>query len=679
MITNPLNFDLKDKTYAPISDKMTAEEQADIAIIENYVGKPYTDEQREFIRDFRRNIISFSNPGTGKTHTLVGGIIMATNCHGVDPNRIFCMSFTNAAVEEIKGRYKYLTEKTRTRRGCTIATFHSLASQIMRDAYPSMRIKDSSNSEETINEMCEYMEKLEFFDYNANKKQARQIIKVIESLNSSFVYEREHVEQSYEFKNLEIPYSEFESLRRSWFARGIISDSISPGDIPQYCLFALLSDDKIAKKWLGKYDIMIVDEFQDLSLIHLQILSKVASTLIVVGDMKQQIYAFNGSSPDIVQAYMKERPNAVVCNLTKSFRCSQKISDFATRVIKPNDLTVEPFTGWDVPSSINLIKKENLDWSVLLKDVGQTNTYDYLILYRNNASVIPIIEELYTRGIPYRVGKGRSVAVTDIPVISSMCTLVNAAWYPHDIEKVTRALMLFPEFRHLGFNQDVVSAMKATGKSLFDVKFGYQQQSSVDMLNAMKLAAQRIKDNKSAGVILNGMREVYKKYIYPKEWFMLAYEEEYYINMAAHVCNGRTYPDMIAREEQKKIRANECNLAGYGVRCYTIHSAKGLEADKVFILDCEEGLFPNAKTMKNKLDKQCALEVATDIRAERNLLYVALTRAKTDVTISYVDNPSVLLTDPDNEIYTNYDRIYESEHKIYDDTTAFYNMYNQRG
>lgn len=678
-MTTNMSFDIQNKNFAPISATMTAEEQADIAIIEHYIGKPYTNEQKEFIRDFRRDIISFSNPGTGKTHTLVGGIIMATQCHGVDPNRIFCMSFTNAAVEEIKGRYKYLTEKTRTRRGCTIATFHSLAAQIMRDAYPTMRPKDSSNTEDTILEMCEYMETLEFFDYNADKMLAKRILKVIETLNSSFIYEREHVEKTYDFKKLDIPYDEFEILRRKWFQRGIVQDTISPGDIPQYCLFALLSDEQIARKWLGKYDIMIVDEFQDLSLIHLQILSRVAKTLIVVGDMKQQIYAFNGSSPDIVDAYMRERPNAVVCNLTKSFRCSQKISDFATDIIKPNDSSIEAFKGWDIPSSIQFIKKENLDWSALLKDVGQTNTYDYLILYRNNASVIPIIEELYSRGIPYRVGKGRSVSAVDIPVINSMCTLVNAAWHPYDYEAVRKALRLFPEFRHLGYNQPVISAMQSSGKSFFDVKFKYQNQSSLEIIQAMLLASNRIKDGKSAGVILNGMREIYRKYIYPKEWFMLAYEEEYYLNMAAHVCNGRTYPDMIAREEKKKIRANECSLAGYGVRCYTIHSAKGLEADKVFILDCEEGLFPNAKTMKDKVDRKCFYEVATDIRAERNLLYVALTRAKTDIVVSYVNTPSLLLTDPGNDLYTSYDRIYKEQHKIYDDTNAFFKMYNQRG
>ena len=677
MNTDMLNIGVRN--YAPISDTMTAEEQADISIIEHYIGKPYTSEQREFIRDFRRNIISFSNPGTGKTHTLVGGIIMATKCHGVQPSRIFCMSFTNAAVEEIKGRYKVLTEKVKCPRGCTIATFHSLAGQIMRDAYPTMRTRDNSNSADTIEEMCQYMEKLDFFEYNADKVLAKKIIKVIESLNSSFVYEREHVENSYEFKKLEIPFEEFESLRRSWFMKGVIQDAISPGDIPQYCLYALLSDPTIANKWLGKYDVMIVDEFQDLSLIHLQILSRVAKTLIVVGDMKQQIYAFNGSSPDIVEAYMRERPDAVVCNLTKSFRCSQKISEFATNIIKQNDPNIEAFTGWDVPSSIQFIKKENLDWSELLKDVGQTNTYDYLILYRNNASVIPIIEELYSRGIPYRIGKGRSVSATDIPVIKSLCALVDAAWQPYDQKKVQTALMLFPEFRQYGYNQPVLSAMQSSNKSVFDVRYKYQQQSSLDILNAMKLAAQRIKDGKSAGTILNGMREVYRKYIYPKEWFMLSYDEEYYINMAAHVCNGRTYPDMVRREELKKIKANECNQAGYGVRCYTIHSAKGLEADKVFILDCEEGLFPNAKTMKDKVDKKCLYEVAVDIRSERNLLYVALTRAKTDVVISYVNTPSLLLTDPENDLYTSYDRIYSEQHKIYDDATAFYQMYNQKG
>ena len=84
---------------------MTNEVSMKLDILSAYMGSPLTDEQKEFASDFTKDTISFSDPGTGKTHTLVAGLIIAQTYHKVDGRKINCMSFTNAAVSEMAGRY----------------------------------------------------------------------------------------------------------------------------------------------------------------------------------------------------------------------------------------------------------------------------------------------------------------------------------------------------------------------------------------------------------------------------------------------------------------------------------------------------------------------------------------------------------------------------------------------
>jgi superfamily I DNA/RNA helicase len=133
---------------------------------------------------------------------------------------------------------------------------------------------------------------------------------------------------------------------------------------------------------------------------------------------------------------------------------------------------------------------------------------------------------------------------------------------------------------------------------------------------------------------------------------------------------------MYNEELDKEQRNRKCIQANMGIRCYTMHSAKGLEADDVYILDCDEGVFPNAKIMQNKVNAGCELDVATDIRSERNLLYVAVTRAKDNVTISYSGaEPTKLITEPMCETYHKYDSVYENAQHDYDDAAEFFKLF----
>lgn len=648
----------------------------ELKLIEHKIGKPLTDEQRDFASDFTKNTITFANPGTGKTHTLTAGIILAQKYHKVDPTKIYCMSYTKAATNEIESRYRKLAKKCGAGLGATFTTFHAFARRLLVDIYPGFEVIDNYNMEDVIKIMTEYIRQ-ELPEYSFDKKKVWNVIRTINSLNSAFIFNDENVMSRFEFTSLNMPISAFQRIRKRWFDMGFIDERIKEGDIPLYCLYALIKKPEVAKMWMGRYDIMIVDEFQDISLLHLEILRRVAKTLVVVGDMKQQIYVYNGACPEIVNAYMNARPDARTCYLTQSFRCNQKIADLATRVITPNLDSDSAFLGrlgaQYNDDCIQFVDRHNLDWSKIFEGTTAETLNSIMVLYRNNASTIPVIDELYTKGIPYKCPK--FMMVMEIPVLSTLCDLVNAAWKPYDIDYAKAALAHFPEFRFQKYNiGEYLGIMRKGKKPIFDLDRVLEQESSRDILRAMKEAGNRIQAKKSAGNVIVSLKTVYDRYIKQYEYY--TNEDTYYYNMVAPICNMRTYPEMHQREIDKSNRALECMKADMGVRCYTMHSSKGLEAEHIYMLDVNEGIFPNVTVLDKKTKYGCEYDASLDVRSERNLLYVAITRAKDSVTISYSDKALCsLIANPEQNTYSRYDEIYRQEHKLYDDLSTFESLF----
>ena len=659
---------------------MTNEISIKLDILSGYMGSRLTDEQKEFASDFRQNTVSFSDPGTGKTHTLIAGLVFAQDYYKIPGSLINCMSFTNEAVNEMAARYAMTAKKCDVPNSVVFNTFHRLSRQILKDAYPHItKIKKSNFGKSDLEDMKRYLEEAGVSE--VSEKLIKQTIRVMESMNSSLTFHPDNLKTKYDFVSLGLDIDAFQEIRTNWFLKGINDGCIAQGDIPLYCLYALMKKEDLAPKWKGKYRIMVVDEFQDLSLLNLRILSFIANTLIVIGDMKQQIYAFNGACPQIVREYMKLRPDARVCNLTNSFRCGQEIAEFATNLIKPNDPTIKCFTGHTRGSSVDLIRRRDMDWSAIADSIveevatkGKKKATDYMFLYRNNASAAPIIEELYKREIPFRCTAYRTVMET--PVFETLTTLAQVAWQPKDIKNVSNAVSLFPEFRKSTGVPPVVYAMQKSGKDFFEVNYTYREGSSYAIIDAMRAARMAILDNKSAGVVYMKLYDAYKKYLRQFEWWKLENDDVFYFNLMAPICNNKTYPQMY-NEELDKIKRNEdCINANTGIRLYTMHSSKGLEADVVVILDCDEGIFPNAKKFKNMVDAGCLMDAAVAVRSERNLLYVAVTRAKNKVIITYSgENPATLVVNPNAPEYQQFDELYMTSETEFDDAEEFFKLF----
>lgn len=653
--------------------KNDVEAKLALGVIEHAMGSPLTDEQKDLAIAFNRNVLAFANPGTGKTHTLTAGLLMAVHYWNIKPDRIYCMSYTNAATNELRARYERNADKLRYPRGIQFSTFHSLTRKILADCYGDMEIIASYPNEyiDEVRGLRGYVDKYAP-EYPYDQRKLRMLVRTIDSLNDSFTFDRENIELQYSFKSLGMPYEQFAMIRKAWFYHLMTLRTITQGSIPLYCLHALINTNgEGAKKWLSSFDVMIVDEFQDLSLMDLEILNLVANKLVVVGDMKQQIYVFRGACSAITDMFLQKRPDTTIIKLSKSFRCPQPIADLATRVIEPNRPEPIPFTGrdgeYDSESCINLIPREELDWAKIFKDQSMKNLGDTLILYRNNASTLPAIEELYRKGIPFQCPK--FAMVTDLPVLHTIHAFVMAAMAPYDKTKVNTALSMFPEFRGKHITCPPVDAMSASGKSIFEIHYQYSEQSSLDTLYCMKQAALAISNHKTAGNVIMKFNELYRKYYQSLDYVD---DVDYYLNMVAPVCADLEYMEMVNREADKSIKHRQYLQASVGVRCYTMHASKGLEAKNVYMLDVNEGIFPNKKVLERKTNAGCMYDAAIDVRSERNLLYVAITRAKEKVVISTSNRClSTMISSPEDNIYVPYDMHYHSNYKLYDDLATF--------
>lgn len=658
-----------------------------LKIIGSSIGCSLTEEQMEMASDFTKPLITFANPGTGKTSSALVGLVMAQTYHKVAGREINAMSFTRKATQEFAAKYEAVCKKCNMVPTVVFNTFHSICRKILMETMPGLTITSGYIKEQDLKIILGYLEREGCAAAQGDYAFAKRVLMAINKLNSALIYDDDSVTRSYTFSDLDgISVEIFQQVRKKWFMLGRLTETIAQGDIPVHCLYALLLDKSLQEKSKRKYKIMVVDEFQDLSLLHLKILSLISTNLVAIGDMKQQIYYFNGACQEIVTEYMKMYPDAKIVEFTKSFRCADEIAYFATNIISPNFPDIVPFKGVGEGGEIQAYNFKDLSLSEVVAEIKteqiktshNLKSKDVMFLFRNNFSVTPIAEELYKQKVDFRVSNFKKVM--DIPIFAEMCALANLAWEPSNRQVIEKAVGLMPEFKGYAINENpLLLSMEKSGKGLFDINYRFAEQSSHDILNTLKKVSISIERGKTAAEVLRPLYLIYEKYIIRNEWWRLEREQDFYVNLVKNIINTKTYIQMVNEEYDKANKVEECVRLGIGCECYTIHSAKGLEADEVYILDCDDILFPSKRAMTRYKESNCSLEAARELRNERNLLYVACTRAKTKLSILYDTELSSLLANTHNNAYSYLDDIYRESNVYIDEMTAFKHLFKVRG
>lgn len=642
----------------------------------------YTDEQKELITNFGKGpVFCFASPGTGKTFTAIGGLLTAELFNGVPGNDIYALSFTKLATGELTSRYTRACNKLRVSKTVNFATLHSLCRTILMQNYTKLGMMRFNTSEPlSMSKAFDLIsESIKERNILLNPNQIRNIVAACNTLNASLVFDRDVVESKMVFKLCNTDYDTFTDIRGLLFSYSLLTEKISVSDLLLFTVLLLTRYPEVSEEFKNNCKLMLVDEAQDLSLLQLRIISLLTDNPVLIGDMKQQIYGFNGACHEVVREFHKLYSNSKDLKLTQSFRCKNEIAEYATKIIIPNNIGGEDYKGTGEGGSVNIIQglyKNGADIKGLCEKLhkeyvvnNKVFSKQYLFLTRTNISLVPIVEELYKQGLPFRVNK--YTPAYDIPLIKELCELLKLADQPHILGNIPALRYIIPEFRNYRESTEnpLYKICKKTGSSIFEVNYQFNNIGLASKAMQLLIDVKEMIDSGSTvDKLFNKLWHMFSEnWVSYVEWRLEA-KPQYYIDSVKELTR-KSFAMFIQDEIKKLDIIKDCNMRERGIRCYTMHASKGLEADIVYILDADEGLIPNTSKINQMLQKDCTLDAARAIREERALCYVACTRAKEELNIVYNSEPANMLLG--SNVYGQLDDTYRYYNNNTEDIKAF--------
>lgn len=596
--------------------------------------------------------------GSGKTRVLTYKIAYLLE-QGLPPYYILSLTFTNKAAREMKSRIAELVGEKRARY-LWMGTFHSIFSRILRNEanavgfQSNFTIFDSSDSNNLIRLIIKEME-LDDKQYKPGSVHGA-ISRAKNSLITPAMYsantEIMQYDQMAKRPRLNEIYQRYQSRLHS-------ANSMDFDDLLLYTNILFRDHKEILEKYRNQFQYILVDEYQDTNFAQHLIIKQLADThhrVCVVGDDAQSIYSFRGANIDNILKFKLNFPNTQIFKLEQNYRSTQNIVNAANSLIKKNreQIFKNVFSENEIGEKINIRSafsdfEEGLIVSnkIARMRLEKCALYgDFAILYRTNAQSRIFEEALRKNNIPYRIYGGLSFyqrqEIKDI--ISYFRLIVN----PNDEEAFRRII----KNRTKGIG-DVTMAKITSIAHLHNVSLWqvvstpleYNLDVNSGTLRKIgefhSLIHDLIEKNKKMNAI-----EIMQEMISNTGMMSLAYEDKTPEGMSRiqnmqELFNAVNTFVSTRREQQGEenialadflsevslLTDQDTDTGGENdkMTLMTVHSAKGLEFDHVFVVGMEEDLFPSSMTLMD----------IRGLEEERRLFYVAITRAKKSCTVTY--------------------------------------------
>lgn len=405
-------------------------------------------------------------------------------------------------------------------------------------------------------------------------------------------------------------------------------------DLIQKVVLLFKSKPLTLAKYQKRFRHILVDEYQDLNNMQYELVRLLAGghrQISVVGDDAQTIYSWRGSNFEIFLNFERDWPEAAVVVLDENYRSSQNIIAAASAVIK-NNLRQKPKDLWTRNAPGELVKlmeadgeDEEADWiAEQIKD-SKTKAPDesVAILYRTNAQSRALEQAFIERNIPYRVFGG--IKFYERKEVKDVLAGLRFAVNPRDAVSRERLEKTFGKTKFAEF-ANVIARSKTEAIS-----------------EEVAAAPQAPRNDKTEPTEL--IRSFLERFDYfehlKKNFTNWAERRENVAELLYFAARFKSLPPFL--EEVTLLQATDPvrDEAQNAVQLMTIHLAKGLEFDKVFIAGCAEGILPHARSLEN---------TGTGLEEERRLMYVAMTRAKKELCLSFYDLPSRFLSEIPEEL-----------------------------
>ena len=592
-----------------------------------------TEEQTCSVEHFEGPCMVLGTPGSGKTRVLTERVRYLVEQKNVPPNNILVITFTKAAAVQMKQRYMKMVQGSGSK--VYFGTFHAVFFTILKYAYhyTGENIIKDEIKRQILKEFVAETE-IEIQDENdfLNDLEA-EISRVKGDMMDVRYYHSPNCPDD-AFKKI------FDKYQETLIRRRLIDFD----DMLVYCYELLLQREDIRQMWQRQYPFILIDEFQDINKVQYSIIKLLAqplNNLFVVGDDDQSIYSFRGAKPDLMQQFLKDFPDYKIYTLGVNYRCSGNIVKAASRLIGYNknrlekELRAENADGEAVEfKDFNRASEQNetIRAKILKYREEGVPYHEMAVLFRTNTQARGLTSKLMEFNIPF-VMKERIPNIYEHWIAKDLLSYIQVAKGNRDRGVVMRIINRPKRYVHRNaFTDSFVDfeeLKKIYGEKDWMMDKLEQFERDLEMLAGLKpyAAINFIR----CGI---GYDEYIKEYadyrgIRPDDMLdmleEIQEEAKGYPDFDSWFEYIREYSEELKEQAGKSRELMNGDEPQDAVMVMTMHGAKGLEYECVFIPDANEGVTPHHKAV---LD--------ADMEEERRMFYVAMTRAKKHLHIYFV-------------------------------------------
>lgn len=591
--------------------------------------------QREAINTLSGPLLILAGAGAGKTKTIVERIVNLVRT-GTDPKSILAITFTNKAANEMKERVALALKKDPTLNKPVslenlpfVSTFHALGVYIIRenakllDLPRHFKIFDQGDSKQAIKEAikAEGLDPKEF--------EPGRFLSIISREKGSAVSLREYestVTDDFIGSTVAKIWSRYEKTLRD--EKALDFDDLL------FFAFKLLQREDVKSHYNSLWRYIHVDEYQDTNTVQYKIaraLSEKEKNLCVVGDIDQNIYSWRGAKLKNILDFERDYPEAKVVVLEENYRSTQNILHAANEIIKKNEFRREKnlytrnatgeaitlFEGYDETSEAEFVATK----AGKLIEAGVAPE-EIAVLYRANFQSRALEEAFLTYGLKYQI---LGTKFFERKEVKDILSYIRLALEPGSLSDLKRAI-----------NAPARGIGKVAFLKIIEGRTSDLPKAAGENYRKFQELMQKIREQIENKNPSNVVRFVIKESGLEESLSEKGSdEEERLLNIRELASIASRYDGkggMLGIEEfltNASLQSDQDELTGApeGVKLMTVHAAKGLEFEYVFITGLEDGLFPHERILagpKNEDDEE-----------ERRLFYVALTRAKKKLFLSY--------------------------------------------
>lgn len=590
-------------------------------------------EQKEAIMHRDGPAMVLAGPGAGKTYVITNRVKALIDEYGVKPEQILVVTFSKAAAVEMKERFEMMTGGRRL--PVRFGTFHSVFFQILRLAH-HYEVKDIATPalkyrflEETLNETG--------YEVDDKKEFLSDIEKEISRVKG------EGIEIDCYFSSA-CSAEIFQKMYRGYQEKLQRHRCLDFDDMVVYTYQLLKEREDIRRRWQAQFRYLLIDEFQDINRLQYEtvcMLAEPENNLFIVGDDDQSIYGFRGAKPGIMLSFPKRFPDTKQIVLGVNYRCSDEIMKAAERLIGKNNERYEKHIvankGKEQP--VHMKKCENLP-DEAEKIVAQIQMYqkegiayqEMAVLFRTNMQMRLLAGKLMEHGVPFTMRENLPNLFDTWMAKDIMCYLQLALGNRSREKFLKIANRPVRYLSRTAFTESEVSFDKL--RAYYAVKNQEWMEERIwnfeyDLKNLASLSPYAAIHFIRKGIGYDEFLKTYadERNVNADDWFdvldemqEMARDKKSIPEFLSFVENyGDTLEEI--RQEQKKQQVKE----EPGVSLMTMHASKGLEFPVVFVPTLNEDIVPYRKAVQEG-----------NLEEERRMLYVAMTRAKTYLHLSFV-------------------------------------------